>query len=189
MAGAAIDFCRAICQIARRPGNCGAHAPSLRGQAEASAADRNNANNRNNDNGFRVVVVHASRRTAHHPGSSELPGWFSAELSSPASNARRRPARRRAAAKSERWRSLVLAVAACPRRAYIEAARSPRLQHGAWAGPPSLATMPPPSRKLAASGKVLQPTCLHHVRTTSPTRVEPVSPVRRRFPTGGCRCP
>ena len=99
MASAAIDFCRAIWQIAHRPGNYGAHAPSLRGQAEASAADRNNANNRNNDNGFRVVVVHASRRTAHHPGSSELPGWFSAEPSSPASNARRRPARRRAAAK------------------------------------------------------------------------------------------
>jgi len=33
----------------------------LRGQAEASAADRNNARNRNDNNGFRVVVVHASR--------------------------------------------------------------------------------------------------------------------------------
>jgi len=42
-------------------GNRSAQAPLLRGQAEASAADRNNARNRNDNNGFRVVVVHASR--------------------------------------------------------------------------------------------------------------------------------
>ena len=80
----------------------------LQSQGDSAARDNRNPRNRNNNNGFRVVVVHTSQVQKSPPEMGNAvfvgaTGW------SP--NACGRPMRRHAVAPRprERWRALVLA--------------------------------------------------------------------------------
>ncbi len=105
-----------------RMGACSGRAAGVQGRGENGARNRNNLGNRNNNRGFRVVVVHASRLRSPFPQLV------------PARNGRRCCRRRRPAAQCEMARS------GPGRRAALRSAagkyrRGPlRLQHGAWVG-------------------------------------------------------